>query len=119
MAQEFVYEDFLEYELICRLHFIGPEFKGRQAPCFSNYRGQFFYHYNDEGTDWLARYIFSEEPVKPGATVLAKITLAGRVLDLAKERGMPCGEQMAIREGARIVAIGVIEESKFDYKNRA
>lgn len=119
MAQEFVYEDFEDYELICRFHFVETEDGGRESPCFSNYRGQFFYHYNDAGTDWLARYIFSEEPVNPGGRVLAKVSLAGTIQDLAEERGMPVGRQVAIREGHRIVAIGVIEESEFDYFNFA
>ena len=119
MERDFSYDDFQDFQLICRLTFIQSEFGGRHSPCFSNYRGQFFYHYNDAGTDWLARYIFSEEPVEPGASVLAKVTLGGAVVDLAKDRGMPIGKQMAIREGFRIIAVGVIEESKFNYTNRA
>ena len=119
MEQKFEYDDFQDYQLICRLNFIQSEYGGRESPCFSNYRGQFFYHYNEAGTDWLARYLFSTEPVEPGASVLAKVTLGGTVLELAQERGMPIGKQMAIREGSRIVAVGVIEESKFNYLNRA
>ena len=119
MAEKFVYEDFEGYELICRFRFVTVDEGGRESPCFSNYRGQFFYHYNDAGTDWLARYIFAEEPVHPGCKVLAKVSLGGKILDLGEERGMPVGRQVAIREGHRIVAIGVIEESKFNYINFA
>ncbi|MDQ8192732.1 hypothetical protein [Roseibacillus persicicus] len=119
MKQEIPYDEFKDYHLICKLYFISAEYGGRETQCFSNYRGQFFYHYNNAGTDWLARYLFAEEPVLPGMSVLEKVTLGGSVVDLAAERGMPAGRQMAIREGARVVAVGVIERSKFDYINRA
>ena len=119
MNQDLSYDEFQDYHLICSLYFIPADFRGRETPCFSNYRGQFFYHYNDAGTDWLARYIFAEEPVFPGMSVLAKVTLGGSVVDLAEERGMSVGKQMAIREGARIVAVGVIESSQFNYTNQA
>ena len=109
-----------DYHLKCKFYFIPSEYAGRTKPCFSGYRGQFFYHYNDmKGSDWIAEYTFEKEPVEPGQTVEAKVRLGGSIIEVAEERGMPVGKQVAIREGAKIVAVGKIIESKYNYFNKA
>ena len=115
-----MYPSITDHHLICQLYFLPSELGGRSSPCFSNYRGQFFYHYNyEESSDWLASYTSEHEPVEAGQTVNAKIHLGGSIVDIAQERGMPSGKQIAIREGSRIIAVGVILESRYDYLNKA
>jgi len=41
MAEQFVYEEFEGYELICRFRFVTADEGGRESPYFSNYRGPY------------------------------------------------------------------------------
>ena len=93
---------------------IPSEFGGRKSAVHSGYRGQFFWHINDQScTDWLADSYFDKEKVEPGQTAKIKIKLAGTIVELGKKTGMPAGMQFGLREGSRIVAVGVITESLY------
>lgn len=99
-----------EYDLLAKVELVKTEFGGRRGPIFDNYRGQLFWHINQEPcTDWLATYVFERGELSPGASAICKIILVGTI----KEPGFATfeqGAQFAIREGSRIVAIGIILE---------
>ncbi|MGH1485454.1 MAG: hypothetical protein ACRBCI_04485 [Cellvibrionaceae bacterium] len=113
MLGTFNMENFLSlerYDLLANVKMIETEFSGRKTPVFDNYRGQFFWHVNDERcTDWLAAYIFEHGELHPGQSSKCKIILAGTIKELAIGQ-FKNGAQFAIREGSRIVAIGSIIE---------
>ncbi len=101
-------------ELEGNVFLIPSEFGGRASPVFSGYRGQFFWHINHEScTDWLAESYFENDLVHPGQSARIKIRLAGTISELGKAKGMPVGRQFALREGSRIVAVGVITKSQY------
>lgn len=99
--------------------FLTPtEFGGRESAVHSGYRGQFFWHINNEScTDWLAESYFEKDVVEPGQSARIKIKLAGTILELARSTGIPAGRQFGLREGSRIVAVGVITKSQYETPN--
>ena len=99
-----------EFDLLANVEAVKTELGGRTTPAFDGYRGQFFWHINDEPcTDWLASYTFEHGELLPGSISKCKIVLAGSIKDLGIGK-FESGAQFAIREGARIVAIGRIIE---------
>ena len=108
------YDELTDYDLLTKVELVKTEFSGRETPVFDGYRGQFFWHINDEPcTDWLAEYFFEHGELHPGSSSRCKIRLAGTIKDLAGGN-FPVGNQFAIREGSRIVAVGKILENKND-----
>jgi translation elongation factor EF-Tu-like GTPase len=106
------YSELEEYDLLATIEIIKAEFGGRTQPVFDGYRGQFFWHINDEPcTDWLASYIFEHGELHPGESSKCKIFLAGTIKELGKGN-FKKGGQFAIREGSRIMAVGSIIEVK-------
>lgn len=102
-------------ELEGEVFVIPAEFGGRESPIFSGYRGQFFWHINGESCmDWLAESYFENDLVEPGQSARIKIKLAGTILELGRTTGMPAGRQFGLREGSRIVAVGVIATSAYE-----
>lgn len=103
------------FELEGRIFVIPTEFGGRETAIQSGYRGQFFWHINHvDGTDWLAESYFENDLVKPGESARIRIRLAGTINELGRQTGIPSGRQFALREGSRIVAVGVITKSKYE-----
>jgi len=108
------YDELTEYDLIAKVELVKTEFSGRETPVFDGYRGQFFWHINNEPcSDWLAEYFFEHGELHPGSSSRCKIRLAGTIKDLAGG-DFPVGNQFAIREGSRIVAVGKILENAND-----
>ncbi len=106
------FEAFTEYHLLAKVFVIETEFGGRKGPIFDDYRGQFFWHINGEAcSDWDARYVFEGGSVSPGKSALCKIVVSGNLLKYSGG-SFPVGVQFGIREGSRIVAVGVIKSSK-------
>lgn len=105
------YEEFTEHHVKAKVFVIDHEFAGRQGSILDGYRGQFFWHINGEScTDWDARYVFEGGEVEPGKSAMCKILLSNALL--AHSGGdFPEGSQFGIREGSRIVAVGVIKAS--------
>src|SRR5690606_18466243 len=100
-----------EFDLLSVVKVVEPEMCGRSTPLFDGYRGQFFWHINGEScTDWLASYVFEGGAIAPGEKGYCKVVLAGHVKEAANNN-FPVGAQFAIREGAKIVAIGKIIEN--------
>ncbi len=94
---------------------IPTEYGGRSTSAFSGYRGQFFWHINNEPcTDWLAETYFEGDSLEPGKSCKVKIRLTGTILELGKKDGFNIGRQFALREGSKIVAVGVITESIYN-----
>jgi translation elongation factor EF-Tu-like GTPase len=109
------FESVDNHELEGNVYLIPSEFGGRESAVHSGYRGQFFWHINNEsGTDWLAESYFENDLVEPGQSARIKIRLAATILNLGRITGMPTGRQFALREGSRIVAVGIITHSKFE-----
>ncbi len=109
------YENIVDHEIEGIVYAVPEKYGGRKREIHSGYRGQFFWHINDEpGTDWLSETYFENDIVAPGGAAKCKIKLAGTILELGKTTGMPKGSQFALREGARIVAVGVITKSKYE-----
>ncbi len=106
------YETFTDYHLKAKVFVIESEYGGRQGAIYDDYRGQFFWHINGENcTDWDARYIFEGGEVSPGSSSMCKIQVSNNLLKYS-DGNFPLGTQFGIREGARIVVVGVIESSK-------
>jgi translation elongation factor EF-Tu-like GTPase len=109
------YEEINDHELEGIIFVIPTEFGGRRGAIRSGYRGQFFWHINGvQGTDWLAEHYFENDILEPGSKGKCKIKLAGTILELGKITGMPLGRQFGLREGSRIVAVGVLTSSKYE-----
>ncbi|MBT3199850.1 MAG: hypothetical protein HN350_08030 [Phycisphaerales bacterium] len=109
------YEEITDHELEGIVFVIPTEFGGRRGAIHSGYRGQFFWHINGEqGTDWLAEHYFEKDIVEPGSSAKCKIKLAGTILELGEKTGMPVGRQFGLREGSRIVAVGVLTRSNYE-----
>ncbi|OJJ25209.1 hypothetical protein BI308_12745 [Roseofilum reptotaenium AO1-A] len=93
---------------------IPTKYGGRKAYVYSGYRGQFFWQINNEScADWLARFYFENDPLKPGESSNVKIQLAGTIMELGRKTGMPAGRQFGLREGSRIIGVGVITASLY------
>lgn len=106
------YGKFTEYDLLTKVHLIETEYGGRQGAVLDGYRGQFFWHINDVNcSDWDASYIFENGEVKPGEKSMCKIILSDNVKKYSKGV-FPVERQFGIREGSRIIAVGVILENK-------
>ena len=109
------YETMNSHQLEGRVFVIPAELGGRHTPIRSGYRGQFFWHINGEsGTDWLAESYFETDIIEPGASGNIKIRLGGTLLELGKVTGMPVGRQFALREGSKIMAVGILTKSKYE-----
>lgn len=106
------YEELVEYDLLTKIYLVKTEFGGRQGMVLDGYRGQFFWHINDVNcSDWDAEYFFVHGSVKPGEESMCKIRLSENVKKYS--HGIfPVERQFGIREGSRIIAVGVILESK-------
>jgi translation elongation factor EF-Tu-like GTPase len=106
------FSELLEYDLLAKDHLIKTEFGGRQDAVHDGYRGQSFWHINNVNcSDWDASYFFENGPISPGEETMCKIVLSENVKK--HSNGVfPVEHQFGIREGARIVATGVILESK-------
>lgn len=101
-------------ELEGTVFMIPSEFGGRQSAVHSGYRGQFFWHINGvRSTDWEAESYFENDLLEPGESAKIKVQLAGTIVELGMETGMPVGWQFCLREGSKVVAVGVITESVF------
>ena len=109
------YESIDNHELEGEVFVIPTEMGGRKTAIHSGYRGQFFWNFNNEPcTDWLAETYFENDIISLGETAKCKIKLAGTIVELGKKNKMPSGHQFALREGHKIVAIGVITKSKYE-----
>lgn len=105
------YEEFADYHLLANVFVIETEFGGRRGPIFDDYRGQFFWHINGETcTDWDARYVFDGGEVHPGKSAKCKILVSNNLLKYSGGN-FPEGAQFGIREGSRVVAVGIIKSS--------
>ncbi len=97
-----------EFDLLAKVELIKSEYSGRSSPVSDGYKGQFFWHINDEPcTDWLAMYVFEHGELHPGSSSKCKIILAGTIKKIGKET-LKENAQFATREGSRIVGIGKI-----------
>lgn len=106
------YEELTEYDLLTKVCSIKTEFGGRENSILDGYRGQFFWHINDVNcSDWDASYIFENGSVNLGDEARCKILLSENVKKYSKGVFL-VGRQFAIREGSKIVAVGLILESK-------
>jgi len=105
------YEEFTKYDLLAKICIVKTEFGGRQNAVFDGYRGQFFWHINNvDGSDWDASYIFEKGSVSPGDESQCKILLSENVKKYSKGI-FPTENQFGIREGSRIIAVGIILEN--------
>lgn len=105
------YHDLKEFELLAKVYLIETEFGGRQSAVFDGYRGQFFWHINDVNcSDWDASYIFESGKVSPGEKSACKVVLSDNVKKCSKGI-FPTGRQFGIKEGSKIIAVGVILEN--------
>jgi translation elongation factor EF-Tu-like GTPase len=106
------YSELSDYDLLARVYVIEPKFGGRNVGMFDGYKGQFFWHINYvDCNDWDAMYCFENGSVGCGCESMCKILLSKNVIKYSKGN-FPVGSQFGIREGPRIVAVGVIVESK-------
>ena len=109
------FESVKNHELEGEIFVVPSEFGGRQSAVLSCYRGQFFWHIKHEAcTDWLAESYFENDRVEPGQSARIKIKLGGSVCDLGRATGIPAGRQFALREGSKIIAIGIITRSEYE-----
>lgn len=105
------YETLSEFDLLSRVYLIKTELGGRQSAVSDGYRGQFFWHINDVNcSDWDAAYYFEQGSVNPDGETSCKIILSENVKKYAKGN-FPAESQFCIREGSRVVAVGVIIQS--------
>ncbi|WP_405631063.1 hypothetical protein [Pseudoalteromonas sp. Ld20] len=105
------YHDVEEFDLLAKVYLIETEFGGRQGAVHDGYRGQFFWHINDVNcSDWDASYIFESGQVNPGEESNCKVVLSENVKKYSKGV-FPTERQFGIREGSKIIAVGVILES--------
>jgi len=106
------YEEFTDYHLKAKVYVIETEFGGRQGAIFDDYRGQFFWHINDvDCNDWDARYVFEGGQINPGESSNCKIVVSDNLLKYSGGR-FSKSQQFGVREGSRIVAVGVILSNK-------
>ena len=102
------FKEFENFDLLTEVKFIESEFGGRKGPVFDGYRGQFFWHLNHTtNSDWDAVYVFPMGQASPGETTKCKISLSENLKSAA------CGnfkinDQFCIREGSRVIAVGII-----------
>lgn len=105
------YYELKEFDLLAKIYLIEKEFGGRKGAVFDGFRGQFFWHINDINcSDCDASYIFESGEVKPGEESNCKVMLSENVKKYSKGV-FPLKRQFGIREGSKIIAVGVILES--------
>ena len=105
------FDEFENFDLLASVKFIEPKFGGRKSPVFDGYRGQFFWHINHiQSTDWDAAYVFPLGKVSPGEETECKIVLSEN-LKLVAGGNFKINEQFCIREGSKVIAVGVILHS--------
>ena len=110
MMTELNFNQINDYHLLANVFVIPTEFGGRKQPIKNSYRGQFFWHINDVNcTDWVAEYWFENGKIELNESGTCKIKLGPNIL--AVHKGFEIGKQFAIREGARVVAVGSIVET--------
>ncbi|BFM13652.1 hypothetical protein R50072_38050 [Simiduia litorea] len=106
------FEELSDYHLKAKVYVIEAEFGGRQSAISDGYRGQFFWHINGvSSTDWDARYVFEGGQINPGESGLCKIVVSDNLLMYSGGK-FSKNQQFGIREGSRIVAVGVIINNK-------
>ena len=106
-----------DYHLLANIFVVPTAFRGRSTPVKDGYRGQFFWHINDvHCTDWDAMYIFENGGIELNESGHCKIKLGPNIL--ASHKGFPIGAQFAIREGARIIALGVILDTALELQTK-
>ena len=106
------FKNLSDYDLLAKIYVIKTEYGGRESGVLDGYRGQFFWHINNEScTDWDAVYIFENGSLEPGQEGLCKIILSVNVKKYSKGI-FPINRQFCIREGSRVIAAGIILESK-------
>ncbi|MEW8300240.1 MAG: hypothetical protein AB2712_15495 [Candidatus Thiodiazotropha sp.] len=106
------YDNLEDYDLLAKVCLTKTEFGGRQGAVLDGYRGQFFWHINDVNcSDWDAEYFFVNGSVTPGEESRCKIRLSENVKKYSNGV-FPVDQQFGIREGSKIIAVGVILESK-------
>jgi translation elongation factor EF-Tu-like GTPase len=102
------YDELEEFDLLARVYLIETEFGGRQGAVYDGYRGQFFWHINDVNcSDWDASYIFESGMVNPGQESNCKVLLSENLKKYSKGV-FPTERQFGIREGSKIIGVGVI-----------
>lgn len=105
------YHELEEFDLLVKVYLIETKFGGRQGAVLDGYRGQFFWHINDVNcSDWDAYYIFESGQINPGEESNCKVLLSENVKKYSKGI-FPTERQFGIREGSKIIAVGVILES--------
>lgn len=106
------YDEIENFDLLANVYLIETEFGGRQSAVHDGYRGQFFWHINDvKGTDWDASYFFESGMINLGHKSNCKILLSDNVKKVSKGV-FPVGRQFGIREGSKIIGVGVILQSR-------
>ncbi len=106
------FNEFENFDLLASVKLIESEFGGRNSPVFDGYRGQFFWHINHvQTTDWDAAYVFSSGKVNQGEKAECKIVLSEN-LKLAANGNFRINSQFCIREGSKVIAVGIILQSK-------
>jgi translation elongation factor EF-Tu-like GTPase len=105
------YHELINYDLLAKVYLVTTEFGGRAGPVLDKYRGQFFWHVNNEScTDWDAIYFFENGQLQPGSSSLCKVLLSENVKNYSNG-SFPVGRQFGIREGAKVVGLGIIQDS--------
>ncbi len=107
-----IYETLEQFDLKTSVSLIATEYGGRQGPVFDGYRGQFFWHINNVNcADWDASYTFEKGSMEPGDEGFCKVRISDNLKKYSKG-DFPVGSQFSIREGARVIAVGVILENR-------
>jgi translation elongation factor EF-Tu-like GTPase len=108
------FEELTEYDLLTKVIMIKTEYGGRKGAVLDGYRGQFFWHINDVNcSDWDAVYFFENGELKPGEESLCKVVL-GQNVKIYSKGVFPVGCQFCIREGSKVVLVGVIQKSNLE-----
>ncbi|QDU58452.1 EF-Tu C-terminal domain-related protein [Aeoliella mucimassa] len=107
------FDEQTDYDLRASVMLIPSEFGGRRHPFEPHFLGQFSWQLADvPRRDWDAIYWFDQpDRVADGQRVECRIWIC-RHLKMLANGEFPVGRQFAIREGRKIVGIGVIEESR-------
>lgn len=105
------FDEFENFDLLASVKLIESKFGGRKSPVFDGYRGQFFWHINHiQNADWDAVYVFPSGQVSPGEEAECKIVLSGN-LKSAAGGNFKINDQFCIREGSKVIAVGIILHS--------
>lgn len=105
------FENLTDYDLLTKIYVVNTEYGGRQSAIHDGYRGQFFWHINEINcSDWDAVYYFEQGSVNLGDESICKIVLSENLKKYSKGE-FPANRQFCIREGSKVVAVGVVLES--------